>query len=210
MNKFPLNITLILFIVLVSVGCSSVTKKPSGAAVVNSGERMIAYTSTIHYEVADVDATRISITDSVKQYEGIIVQETNSYLVVRIPINKYDQFIKTIGSINRIVKSEMYGEDITDVYEDIVLKLESKIKLRERYLLLLNRAERIEDILSIERELERINIEIQSLEGKKNESEKKVEYIKLNIYINKKVMPGPLGWIFYLGYKAIEWLFVWK
>lgn len=66
-------------------------------------------------------------------------------------------------------------------------------------------------MLAIEKELERINVEIETLEGSKRASDMMVQYSSINIDLNtKKPGPGPLGWIFYLGYKAIKWLFIWE
>jgi hypothetical protein len=50
------------------------------------------------------------------------------------------------------------GEDVTEEYRDLEIRLDSAEKTRQRYLELLNKAERVKEILKIEKELERLLI----------------------------------------------------
>jgi hypothetical protein len=68
----------------------------------------------------------------------------------------------------------------------------------------------VNDILSIEKELERINTEIEILEGRIKYAELSVTYSSITVRFKEKAKPGPLGWIFYGFYRGIKWLFVWN
>jgi hypothetical protein len=68
----------------------------------------------------------------------------------------------------------------------------------------------VSDILSIEKELERINTEIEILEGRIKYAELSVTYSNITVRFREKAAPGPLGWIFYGVYRGIKWLFVWN
>ena len=170
---------------------------------------MVAYSGSLVLGVQDVDKTKIAILDNCKKVKGFITKESNQFLILRIPKTEYTKFIESIKSIGEITESEMNGEDITDAYEDLVLNLKSKRALRERYIKILDKASKVSDMLEIEKELERIDLEIQQLEGKKIESEKRVEFVTLNIKIKEKITLGPLSWFFYILYKSVEWLFIW-
>jgi len=207
-TQFKLIILFITSILLSS--CASAMKSPDLMALESSGDRMITYNAFLTFEVKDIDSTRLDIINKCKQSNGFITRETNDYLVIRIPVSDFEVFVNKIKENHKLSKSEIRGEDITDSYNDINLQLDSKIKLRDKYTLLLAKAEKVEDMISLEKELERINLEIQRLEGLKLSAETRVKYITINITIKKKITPGPLGWIFYIGYKSIEWLFVWK
>ena len=128
---------------------------------------------------------------------------------MRVPSERLPDFVKDLGSLGTIKKKEINGQDITDYYSDLVLRLESQKKLREKYLQLLEKAKDVQDLLAIEKELERINTDIESLEGRKAQAEKQVDYATVTIRVSKRVTPGPLGWIFYGAYSAVKWLFVW-
>ena len=210
MKSTQVKIIIIFITSLVLSSCASAMKSPDLMALESSGDRMITYNAFLTFEVKDIDTTRLDIIDKCKQTNGFITRETNDYLVIRIPVSDFELFVNKIKENHKLSKSEIRGEDITDSYNDINLQLDSKIKLRDRYTLLLAKAEKVEDMISLEKELERINLEIQKLEGLKFSAEARVKYITINITIKKKITPGPLGWIFYIGYKSIEWLFIWK
>ena len=208
-NKYFLVIYTLMIVSLLG-SCATAMKVPNKMALESSGDRMITYNAFLTFEVKDVDLTRIDIMEKCKQTNGFITRETNDYLVIRIPVSDFELFMNKLKEIKKISESEIHGEDITDSYNDINLQLDSKLKLREKYTNLLSKADKVEDMISLEKELERINLEIQRLEGLKLSAETRVKYITLNISIKKKITPGPIGWIFYIGYKTIEWLFVWK
>ncbi|ULQ61140.1 DUF4349 domain-containing protein [Brucepastera parasyntrophica] len=98
---------------------------------------------------------------------------------------------------------------MTDSYHDTVTRLESLRKIKTRYEELLNKAIDVKDMLTIERELERIDLEIDRLEGRKKYAEQTVAYSLVSVHFGKKTRPGPLGWVFYGLYRGIKWLFVW-
>lgn len=114
--------------------------------------------------------------------------------------------MKQLGDVEN---EEVIGLDITDSYRDNLIKLESLKKIKIKYQDLIAKAVNVQDMLAIEKELERINVEIEKLEGSKRASDMMVQYSSIYINFNTE-KPGPLGWIFYLGYKAIKWLFIWE
>jgi hypothetical protein len=65
-------------------------------------------------------------------------------------------------------------------------------------------------MLSIEKELERINLEIERLEGRMQLAEFNVSYSNITIRFREKARPGPVGWVFYGLFRGIKWLFVWN
>jgi hypothetical protein len=113
---------------------------------------------------------------------------------------------RTLGQIELETKT---GTDITDEYRDNVIRLDSLRTVRNRYSALLERANSVNDILSIEKELERINTQIELLEGRIKRAELSVEYSSITVGFREKVRPGIVGWIFYGLYRGIVWLFVW-
>ncbi|MEL6720337.1 MAG: DUF4349 domain-containing protein, partial [Bacteroidota bacterium] len=83
-------------------------------------------------------------------------------------------------------------------------------KTRQRYLELLNKAEKVNEILEIERELERINIDIESMKGQLKRLDGQVDYATITVNLQEKVKPGPLSAVGVGLYKVVRWLFVWN
>ena len=55
------------------------------------------------------------------------------------------------------------GKDVTDEHYDLNIRLENAQLARDRYLELLNRAQTVDETLKVEKELERLNTELDLL-----------------------------------------------
>ena len=173
-------------------------------------DRMVTYSVSLKLSVKNPDETRAMLLKQVKNNNGFIVKETENFIMMRIPSANMDNFINNARILGKIENETKTGTDITDQYRDNVIRLESLKSVRDRYLTLLNKANAVNDILSIEKELERVNTQIEILEGKIKYAESSVTYSSITVLFGEKAKPGPVGWIFYGLYHGIKWLFVWN
>lgn len=93
------------------------------------------------------------------------------------------------------------SRDVTEEVTDIDARLKNLRDLRGRFREVLSKAEKIEDILNIERELARIQTEIDAIEGRRESLLGSVNESKIDLELNQKTLLGPLG---YLG-RGIIW-----
>jgi hypothetical protein len=107
-----------------------------------------------------------------------------------------------------MTSKNVYGKDVTDEYFDNEIRLDNANKARQRYLELLQKAENVATTLLIEKELERLNVEIDSLKGKLERMNHLTDFSTIEIYLEQKEKLGILGYVFIGLYKGIEWLFV--
>ena len=172
-------------------------------------DRMIAYSVSLELSVKSPDEAKKILLEQVKNNNGYIIKETDNYITTRIPSEKMDDFISTAKTLGETEKETKTGTDITDQYRDNVIRLESLKNVRDRYLSLLEKANAVSDILGIEKELERVNTQIEILEGKIKYAKLSVAYSNITVRFSEKTTPGPVGWIFYGLYRGIKWLFIW-
>jgi hypothetical protein len=173
-------------------------------------DRMITYSISLELSVKNTGETRESLLEQVKNNNGFIVRETENYITTRIPTENVENFINNAKTLGEIENETKTGTDITDQYRDNVIRLENLKRVRDRYLALLEKANAVNDILSIEKELERVNTEIEILEGRIKYAELSVTYSNITVRFREKAKPGPVGWIFYGLYRGVKWLFVWN
>ena len=173
-------------------------------------ERMITYTASIELSVKNPDETRERLSEQVAENNGFITRVTENTVVARIPSENMDNYLVHARTLGTIVNETISGNDITDQYRDNVIRLDNLRNIRNRYLALLDKADTVSDILSIEKELERINTEIDIMEGRIRHAELSVTYSNITIRFREKAKPGPVGWIFYGLYRGVKWLFVWN
>ncbi|MDR3013386.1 MAG: DUF4349 domain-containing protein [Chitinispirillales bacterium] len=179
-----------------------------------SSERMITYTASLELSVADTEETRSILLEQIKNNNGFVVRETNNFIITRIPSENMDTFLQHARTLGEVENETRTGTDITDQYQDNVMRLENFQNVRDRYLALLDHAITVSDILAIERELERINLQIETLKGKIRHAELSVAYSNITIRFRikeeqDKVRLGPVSWIFYGLYHGVKLLFVW-
>jgi len=220
MKKAILTIFISMLLAIILSSCASA---PAPKAAESAGfsrmqrssetetdNRMIAYSISLSLSVKNPDDTRKIIVEEIKNYKGFIVRETENNISTRIPTEDMDDFLNAIKSLGKIDNESKTGTDITDQYRDNTVRLNSLKSVRDRYLALLEKANNVNDMVSIEKELERVNLEIEILEGRIRHAELSVSYSIINIRFVEKIMPGPVGWIFFGLYHAVKWLFVWN
>lgn len=75
------------------------------------------------------------------------------------------------------------GEDVTEEYVDVEAQLKNKTVLRDRLQKLLETATKVEDILSIETKLNRVQGDIESMEARIRSLKGKVDMATINLYL---------------------------
>lgn len=227
MIRCLLRLSICLCALLIPFSCAAAPKAPPSMSSTprsasrspsemetQSSERMITYTASLELSVADTEETRSILLEQIKNNNGFVVRETNNFIITRIPSENMDTFLQHARTLGEVENETRTGTDITDQYQDNVMRLENFQNVRDRYLALLDHAITVSDILAIERELERINLQIETLKGKIRHAELSVAYSNITIRFRikeeqDKVRLGPVSWIFYGLYHGVKLLFVW-
>jgi len=106
---------------------------------------------------------------------------------------------------SEITLKDIKGTDVTEEMRDLNIRLRNAEQVRDRLLKLLDRAEKVEDALKIEKELERITETIELLKGKITYLQNKVAFSTLTIHFNSPLPQDdittgtPFHWVHRLG-----------
>ena len=130
-------------------------------------------------------------------------------LSIRVPQDHYGATLAELRKVGEVKSENENVQDVTTEFIDNKARLENLYKLRDRIQLLLNRADRIDDILKIERELNRTQSEIDRLEGRMKYLNSQVNYASIELSAEKQSTYGPLGYFFMGIWWGVEKLFVW-
>lgn len=132
-------------------------------------------------------------------------------VVCHVPANQRIQFINQIKSLGVLQNEAMQAEDLSGEMINLDAELKNLYQLRARLNLLLEKANKVEDILSVERELNRIQTRIDYLEKTERAQKKSIQYTSYALTLNEKkaeTVYGPLGMLVYGTYWVVEKLFV--
>ena len=179
-------------------------------AVVPEKNRIIIYNAYYKIECEDIEKISKSIASLAQDFGGYVVSAGTTQVVIRVPAAKFEAALAEVEKKGDVDSKRIYSEDVTDAYRDTEIRLDSKLKARDRYLELLKKAENVNAALNVERELERLNAEIESMKGRLKRLSHLANYSTITVTIEEKVQPGPLGYIFIGVWKAVKWLFVWN
>jgi hypothetical protein len=171
-------------------------------------ERVILKSADLSIKVDNPDSCAKKIADVATNYHGYSITSGNTYLQIRVPAEQLDSAISDIAKLGLVTGKNISGKDVTDEYYDSKIRLENKEKARQRYLELLAKAENVEATLKVEKELERLNGEIESLKGAIARIEKEAQFSLISVSLEKKEKLGPVGFVFYWTFRGIAWLFV--
>ncbi|MCX8057962.1 MAG: DUF4349 domain-containing protein [Spirochaetes bacterium] len=152
----------------------------------------LIYNSYIKGRVENIDLFYKKIEELAINFEGYIVsyQIINSIndknktinINLKIPSNKIFQFLDIIDKFFLIVESKnLFVEDVSLQYIDIDRRLKLKKEVEKRLLLLINRTDKVSEIIEIEKSLKEIREEIEVLEGQFNYLINNINYSNVNI-----------------------------
>ncbi len=138
-------------------------------------EQKIIKTAQLAFETNDVNQTHQKILQLATQYKGLVQNDNSgkSYnriyknITVRIPTENFQKFIDGISEgVEYFDRKDISRQDVSEEFVDLEARLKAKRVLEDRYLELLKKANKVEEMLQIERELSNIREEIEAKQGR--------------------------------------------
>ncbi len=174
-----------------------------------SPDQMIIYNAYLDMTVKNVDTASARIIAVAKKYEGYVVSAGNRSTTIRVKSEHLNSALKELEVLGKVTSKNISGDDVTQQFKNLGIRLDNARKARLRYLDLLAKAEDVKAALEVEKELERLNKEIDLLESQINNLGMQVQYSRITVSLQERTRPGILGYVFVGIYKGVKWLFVW-
>ena len=170
--------------------------------------RMIQQSAALDIRVKEPDSTNAHLLAIAKRYDGYVVMLGDRSSTIRVQTTSLSKAVDEVAGLGKVRSKSFKGEDVTEQYVDLEIRLENARKARDRYLELLKQAENVQAALLVEKELERLNGEIELLEGKTNKLKHLSDMATISVGLNRKEKLGPLGYVCVGAWKGVRWLFV--
>ena len=171
-------------------------------------QKKIIYHARMNMTVKQVDTVSKKIEAIATGYNGYTTESGTDRMVIRVEAAYLDSAVAAIGKLGRVDKRSVSGQDVTGEYFDLQIRMENAEKARARYLELLAKAENVQAALLVEKELERLNNEIDLVKGRMNTITTLSTYSTITVNLKEKTKLGPLGLISVGLYRGVKWLFV--
>ena len=176
-------------------------------------DRMLIWKASLSLDVADVTASVKQASDIATSVKGYVERKSDhgdksASLTLRVPADDLKTTVEKIAELGDVTSRYLSSKDVTEEFIDVQARLKNKIVLRDRLQKLLDKAEGVQDVLAIEKELNRVQSDIDSMRGRLTSLKNKVDLAELVVSFSRKKILGPLGYIFQgIGW-GIEKLFV--
>ena len=166
---------------------------------VQATERKLIKTVDLSVETEEYDTLLANLEQQIaglggyieyqNQYNGSYYsgyQETrDAFMQIRIPVEHMDEFVVNVGEWTNIRNKEERVEDVTLQYVDLESRKKALTTEQDRLLELLEKAESVEDIISIEARLSDVRYELESMESQLRTLNNQIDYSTINLSIQE-------------------------
>lgn len=154
--------------------------------------RLVIQNSDLSLLVKNVKQTANQITDFAKNNGGFMIssslnnpnEQGTGNITIRVPSRKFKETLTFLEGLSvKVVYENLYGEDVTDQYTDISARLQTLNTTKAKFEEILTKANQVQDILNVEREIINLQSQIDSLKGQELYLEKSAELSKITVYL---------------------------
>jgi hypothetical protein len=213
-----MNAARILALTILLASCAN-EHAPARAAVIAAAaqeadpnsptDRLLVRTARLEIERSDPEAGARGAAEVAKRLGGWVKSSSSQAATLVVPADKLDACLGELAKLGDVKETNVTGEDVTDEFHDVHLHLDNLLRERDRYLELLSRAANVTEATVVEKELERVTLEIERLKGRVQVLEQGIRYSTVDASFARPVRPGPVGWVFYGLFQGVKWLLVW-
>lgn len=179
---------------------TGMTDAAAGAGEVQTGtvqsNEKIIYTYNYSVETKQFDTFMDAVQKRINEYGGYLESsETNgnqemnirryANMVIRIPADKMHSFLNMVKENSNVTYSSSSTENVTLSYVDMQSHIKALKTEQETLMGILERAEKLEDIITIQNQLTNIRYELESYESQLRVYDNRINYSTLYLDVNE-------------------------
>ncbi len=177
-----------------------------GAVSVTATERKLIKNVDMNVETREYDKLLAAVESKVTELGGYIESldayngstyydyrpTRNANMTIRIPKDRLEEFLNTVSDLGNVTSRSENVQDVTLTYVDLESHRDALKTEQERLLQLLEQAESIEDIITIEQRLSDVRYQLESMESQLRSYDNQVDYSTVYLYINEVEVYTPV------------------
>jgi len=160
-------------------------------------ERMIVRTAEIALVVNDVAIALDRVADLAENLGGYVVSSKRwkederlvGIITVRVPAEDFGDAMESLHRLAvDVTHEDTSSKDVTEEYVDLSAKLKNLEATEEQYLRLMEKAEKVEEILDVQRELSKTRGEIEQTKGRMQYLERTSATSLIRVQLNQAAL----------------------
>jgi hypothetical protein len=188
---------------------------PGRSGAPAEARRLLIRTGSMAVEVSDLESAVEALSAMVRERNGYTLNASTSSewarVSAKVPAADLEAFLDQVATLGEERSRQINADDVTERFHDLQAEIENTRAFRDRLRLLLERAEKVEEVLNVERELTRVQTHLDSLESRSARMSTDIEYATVSIDFSMETAPrvlGPLGLLFEGTWWLVTKLFV--
>jgi len=163
---------------------SSINFEESGD-VEATQERKIIKTGSLSFEVKNLSETEEKIAAWLEGFGGYIADtwtnRNNMNVTVKVPASSFEDAMNSTGDFGELLSRSISTEDVSENYYDLETRLETRRILQAKLESYLENAKTITDLLEIERQLNDVTSELESMEKQFRRLSNQIDFSTISI-----------------------------
>jgi len=166
-------------------------------------DRKIIRNGYMTLEVNDITVALVSVAAIATDLNGYVVSSNKSgalditygQISIRVPSDRFDEAFDKLRKIAVNVPNESTNsQDVTQEYTDLQAQLRNLEATEAQYLEILKKAEKVEDILAVQRELSNVRGQIEQVKGRIQYIERTSDMALIDVNLTKVKPIGGTAW----------------
>jgi hypothetical protein len=163
----------------------------SAASTLESFQRKVISLASVAIEVEVVEDSVSGVRAIAESVGGFVERLSSSSedvhqqanVTIRVPQTAFYSALERIEVLGKVLNRSVGTEDVSEHFIDLSARSKSSLREEQSLLSLLEKANTVSEVLTIERELARVRSEIERLQGQLNFLNRRVELATINIQL---------------------------
>lgn len=167
----------------------------------NAPERLMTYDVTLRVVVQNIAGAVESLKVMTSTLKGYMQSMQENTLIVRIPAARLNDALEQVGKLGEITSRTIKGTDVTEEMMDLDIRVRTNEETRNRLAELLKKSDKVEDLLKVEKEMQRVVEELELIKGRIKYLSHAVAYSTLTVALNSPIAQTelretiPFSWV---------------
>ena len=183
------------------------TPAPTASPFQDKRSPILIYKADFTMSVYEVQKSIDAVQGLAEKNGGYLSRRDDSSITIRVPAGAFQGVVTELTKLGDVLKRDVVSEDVTAEYRDLEVQLQNQLALRDRFAKLLEKAQKVEDALAIEKELGRVTEEIERIKGRLKLLNDLASYSTITVHFaarsDQQIQGGPfilpLPWLNQLG-----------
>ncbi len=165
---------------------STLRKAKSGDAAADSKEmkRLRIYSAALTLSVSKVEDCEKRFLKELEELGGYMLRKHSNTFDLRVPAQHFKSYLSSLREFGDVIAESQETTDVTEKVFDLNLRLKNALEAQARLRELYAKAEEVEDILRIERELNRITLQVEQMQAQLRNISKGVAYSEIGLVLH--------------------------